>query len=430
MISSLLFFRVTNHILRITNLRLFIFLVILMHASALHAQTFYSIEIKGAITGFTTKYIENGLAVAAQDDGVLVIELDTPGGLLGATRDIVQLILESNQKIITYVSPQGARAGSAGTFIVLASDYAVMTESSHIGAAHPVNITGEDIKGDMRTKVENDTAAFIKSIAEKRSRNVDAAIATVMESKSYTAGEALKLGLIDAVINSKEELMAQAANTLNLNGPNTWQQIEPGNIEKVAFFLSDPNVLMMLLLIGIMAIFLEIKMPGTFIFAGLGAVSIILFFFGINIIPINYLGLVLVLTGIGLLVAEIFVPSFGLLTLSAIAALGGGMMLMFKTEGNMGLSVSMAMIISIIVFVMVVALLIGRLILKDFKKKPQTGMDQLIGLEGKVIEWAEGKGKIHVHGEIWNMVSESELAKDDIVVVTAYSDMILNVKNL
>ncbi len=222
----------------------------------------------------------------------------------------------------------------------------------------------------MAKKVENDTVAFIKSIAEKRARNVTAAEETVTLSKSYTAQEAHTLGIIDAVANSDREIVDKASEKLGFKAGNiTYLKATP--IQKVAFFLSDPNVLVLLLFIGILAIVLEFKMPGTFVFAVLGISAILMFLMGINIIPINSLALLLVVAGLGLLGAEIFIPSFGLLTISAIACLGAGLYLLFSTEGNMGIGVSLWLISVLIGFVMAIAILIGRLVFRDFKSKPK-----------------------------------------------------------
>jgi len=366
-----------------------------------YAKDVYVVKIEGVITGYSEKYIETSLKEAADNNGALLIKMDTPGGLLESTRGIVQILLESSAPVIVFVSPQGSRAGSAGTFITLASHFAAMAEGTNIGAAHPVNITGKDFDGHMAEKIENDTVAFIRSIAEKRGRNEDTAVTTVLESKSYTAGEALELGLIDAVANSNAEVAKLAGAKLGFETGNIIE-LKATPIQKVAFFLSDPNVLIMLLFIGILAIVLEFKMPGTFVFAVLGIAAIVMFLMGINIIPVNLLALMLVILGLGLLGAEIFIPSFGLLTLAAIASLGTGMFLLFSRDGNIGVGVSLWLIGIMLGLILAIALLIGRLIFKDFKSKPKTGKEALIGKTGKVMSWNNNSGQIFVYGEIWN----------------------------
>jgi len=400
---------------------LFILLFTALSLSA-YAKDIYVLKVEGVITSYTYKYIKKSLAKATEGGGVLMIKLDTPGGLLNSTRDIVQLLLETETPVITFVSPQGGRAGSAGTFITLASKHAAMAEGTNIGAAHPVNITGDDIKGEMAKKIENDTIAFMKSIAQKRERNVTAAIDTVRKSTSFTAEEALKKRLIDKIANNDRDI----ADAFGYDGELIYIKATP--MQRVAFFLSDPNILVMLLLIGILAIVLEFKMPGTFIFASVGAAAIIMFLMGINIIPVNFLGLILMLGGFALLGAEIFIPSFGLLTLAGVVSLGGGMYLLFSKDGNMGIGVSIWLIALMLGVVSAIALLIGRLIVKDFMKKPETGLKSMIGREGKVVRWEGESGQVFVHGEIWSAKSTEILEKDDKIIIVNTSSLELEVK--
>jgi membrane-bound serine protease (ClpP class) len=406
--------------------KLFLLILILLSQN-LFAKNVYFLEIKGVITPFTVKYIKGAIQKAENDSGFLVLKIDTPGGVLDSTRKIVQNIFESKAKIISFVSPQGARAGSAGTFIVLASDMAVMAEGTNIGAAHPVSVTGKDIEGEIGKKIENDTIAFMKSIAEKRGRNVQAATQTVLNSKSFTSSEALQSKLIDLIVNSDSELLKKIEEKYQEKNLSP-VYIKPDIYEKISIFLSDPNVLMLLLIIAILSIFLEIKMPGTFVFAGIGISALLLFLFGINIIPLNYMALLLILAGIALLIMEIFIPSFGLLTFASVVSLVFGMKLLFDKEGNMGIGVSSMMIAVVVSIILLIALIIGRLVLKDFKKKPETGMEKLINMTGTVKVWNDKKGKVFLNGEFWDAVSEDTLSVGDTVQVTNYKDMTLYVK--
>lgn len=406
--------------------KLFLLILILLSQN-LFAKNVYFLEIKGVITPFTVKYIKGAIQKAENDSGFLVLKIDTPGGVLDSTRKIVQNIFESKAKIISFVSPQGARAGSAGTFIVLASDMAVMAEGTNIGAAHPVSVTGKDIEGEIGKKIENDTVAFMKSIAEKRGRNVQAATQTVLNSKSFTSSEALQSKLIDLIVNSDSELLNKIEEKYQEKNLSP-VYIKPDIYEKISIFLSDPNVLMLLLIIAILSIFLEIKMPGTFVFAGIGISALLLFLFGINIIPLNYMALLLILAGIALLIMEIFIPSFGLLTFASVVSLVFGMKLLFDKEGNMGIGVSSMMIAVVVSIILLIALIIGRLVLKDFKKKPETGMEKLINMTGTVKVWNDKKGKVFLNGEFWDAVSEDTLSVGDTVQVTDYKDMTLYVK--
>jgi len=203
-----------------------------------------------------------------------------------------------------------------------------------------VNVTGEDIKGDMRAKVENDTTAFMRSIAQNEAKDEQTAVNMVLKSISLTAKEAYDKKLADAIANSDDEMLKKYKEQFHLSDAPVVKSIEPTILEKIAFFLSDPNIIAMLILIAIAAIFLEFKLPGSFIFASIGIAALILFLLAINIIPINYLGLLLILAGIALLIAEVFIVSFGLLTIAGITALAAGMYILFHTGGNMGITVS------------------------------------------------------------------------------------------
>ncbi|MGC8924488.1 MAG: NfeD family protein [Calditerrivibrio sp.] len=412
--------------------RLILIALFLIFSLPVFSKEIYTIEINGIITEFTYKFIKVNLENASRSDSVFLVKIDTPGGLLESTRKIVQLFLESKIPVVVYVSPQGARATSAGAFIALSSNYLLMSDGTHIGAAHPVNITGEDIKGDMRKKVENDTTAFIRSIAQKRGKNEQIATEMVINSISLTAREAYDKKIVDDIVNTEDQLIEKIKNRFNINETLFLKKYEPSITEKIAFFLSDPNIIVLLLLIAIASIFLEFKMPGTFIFASIGIAAIILFLLAINIIPINYLGLLLILAGIALLIAEIFITSFGLLSIAGISALAAGLYILFSKGGNMGINVSLPIIIVLILFFGGIILLIGKLVIKDFKKRSVTGTEGMIGKVGEVLDWdiSSHKGKILVHGEIWSAESNTDFNRGDKVEVLQVNDLMLKVKGL
>lgn len=387
----------------------------------------YFITVKGAITGATHKFIDKSITHAeAENASAIVIKLDTPGGLLESTRDIVQSIMSAKIPVVVYVSPAGGRAGSAGAFITFAASYAYMAESTNIGAAHPVAATGGDIEGDMREKALNDTVSFMKSIAEKRELNAEAAIATVTESKSYTAKEALELGLITAIAVDEDELLDNLAEKIDKKSLNKIY-LEPTLTEKLAFTLSSPNFLVLVLFIAVLMIFLEFKMPGTFVFAGVGIVAFIIFLIGINLIPINMVGLLLIALGIGLLVAEVFVSSYGLLAVAGIVALIGGMRLLFDTDKVQGLSVSLSLIIALAAILGGIVFFVGRLIFKDHKRKAVVGIEGIIGKSAKVIYWKDDKGQVDVRGEIWSATSKTPHHKGDTVTILSVEGLMLTV---
>ncbi|MGA1863352.1 nodulation protein NfeD [Deferribacter thermophilus] len=406
-------------------LTLFIFFVLINNSLS---ANLCSIKIDGVISPVTSKFIEQSVKKCENNDG-LIIYLNTPGGLLTSTRKIVQTIFTSKIPIITVVSPPGARAGSAGAFIVLASHYAIMFEGTNIGAAHPVSIFGKDIEGDMRKKIENDTIAFMKSIAEKRNRNIEKAILMVKESKSFTAKEAFEYKLIDKIVFNEQELKSYIKKVFKTENIEI-TKIEPTSYEKIKFFLSNPDVLVLLLFITLLSIYLEIKFGGTMIFAGIGVISFILFLIGLNIIPINYLALLILIGGIVLLILEIFVPSFGLLTISAIILITVGLNMLFKVNDSMGIKVSNYMIFTIILIILVIAFIIGKLIIKDFKRKPETGAEKLIGMIGEVVSWDDNKGKVFINGEYWDAISNKSFNKNDYIKVIDVKGLTLIVDKL
>lgn len=419
-----------NYNIKITLL----FLIIMLSFNSFsYAQEQYNkinaFEINGVITEATLKYVKENIEKSEKENAAVLIYIDTPGGVLESTRNIVQAILSSKVPVITYVYPKGARAASAGMFITIAGNYALMSESTNIGAAHPVASSGEDIKGEMEKKVLNDTVALAKNIAEKRGRNTAPVVAMVKESASYTSKEALDLKVIDKVIGD-ENIISLLPESLNISKDAVIEKVEPDFTQVLYNIIADPNILAVLLFIGIALILLEIKVPGTFIFGTFGVVSLIIFAYGANIIPINFLGIGLIILGFALIVGEVFITSFGLLTLGSIVSFVFGLRVLFDSEKSAGVTVSMWVIIIIIGLLVSIALLIGRLIIKDFSRKPIIGLEAMEGLLVEVIEWDNVKhtGKVSVKGEIWNAVCNDEVNVGDKVRVVWLESLTLHVE--
>ncbi len=387
----------------------------------------YSFTIDGVITDAAASYIENNIKKAEQENVPVLMYIDTPGGVLESTRKIVQTLLSAKVPVISYVYPNGARAASAGIFITMAAEFSAMSESSNIGAAHPVSSSGEDIKGDMAEKVLNDTTALIKTIAEKRGKNIEAAVGMVTKSKSYTSSEALKLNLVDAVVNH-DELIKLISKRYNISENADIINIEPDFKQEIYNIIANPDFLAAVLFLGIILIMLEVKMPGTFIFAGLGIVCLIVFAFGANIIPINFLGIMLILLGFGLFIAEIFITSFGALTVAGLVSLVFGLKMLFDSEHSTGISVSLWVILLIICTTLLTALLIGRLVMKDFRKRPSSGPETMLDKEAVVIEWENNNGRVKIYEEIWNAYSDENLSVNDAVIITNIEGLKLKVK--
>ena len=391
----------------------------------------YEINIKGIITNGTYEYIKSTIDNASKDNSsIVIIKLNTPGGLLDSTREIVTSILSSTVPVVVYVAPAGARAASAGAFILLSADYAIMEDGTNVGAAHPVSSSGEDIEGAMQEKVVNDTVALIKSIAEKRGRNIDVATSMVVDSKSFTASEALKNQIIDSVIVDGMYI-ENIKKHFNITTDIEIIKVEMTTLQKFISFLANPNILVALFFFGILMIGLELKAPGTFVFLGIGAASLILFAVGSNIISINIFGLVLMIFGVFLLILELFIVSFGVLSISAIISMVAGLLMLFDGENNMGISVSYVLIFFIIGSFAAIVLVIGRLLLSDFKRKSVSGGDALIDQSGEVLAFdtEKSKGKMFINGEIWNIISDdNNIIEGDTVTVIARDNLTLKVK--
>lgn len=393
-------------------------------------KNIYVISLDEIITNSTSQVVSETIKKAENDNNSLVlIKLDTPGGVLDSTRDIVSSIMSSKVPVTVFVTPSGARAASAGLFITISANFAVMAEGTNIGAAHPVASGGKDITGEMAKKVENDTVAFIRSIAEKRNRNIQYAVDAVVKSNSYTASEAFQNKLIDKVISENENIFDAIKSHFNIAGNLNPIYIERSFMENVYKFLANPDILAALLFIGMLMIGLEVKMPGTFIFGGIGGVAFIFFAIGANIIPVNYLAILLILCGFALLIAEMFITSFGLLTIGAIVSLLFGLRMLFDKDTSMGISVSPVFTIVIILLVTSIAFLIGRLLIKDFKRKPANGMDALINEKAKVVSWQDNYGQVTLKGEIWTAKGEN-INNNDEVIVTSYDNFTLIVEKV
>ncbi len=412
---------------------LLIFIILCLSFTYLYAEDtynrIYSFTIDGVITDATADFVVSNISRAERENMPVLIYIDTPGGVLESTRKIVQSFLSAKVPVIVYVYPEGARAASAGMFITMAAEFSAMSESSNIGAAHPVSASGGDIKGDMAEKVLNDTVALIKSIAEKRGKNVDIAISMVTESKSYTASEALNLNIVD-VVSDHSGLLKILEEKYNISQDVEIVNLMPDFKQEIYKAIANPDFLAAVLFLGIILIMLEIKMPGTFIFAGLGIICLMVFAFGANIIPINFLGVVLIILAFGLFIAEIFITSFGLLTVAGVVSLIFGLRMLFDSKDSDGISVSLWLIISVVAVTILVVLVLGRLLIKDLFKKPSSGPETMLDKDALVIEWEDNKGKVKIYNEIWNAISDNDIFINDKVIITKVDGLTLHVKKV
>lgn len=420
---------------------LFFITLLLLPAFALSSKNHINfISVESIINPIIADFISRSIEMSENDGALaLVIELDTPGGLDLAMRSIVKDILNSEVPVIVYVHPEGARAASAGVMITMAAHVAAMSPATNIGAAHPVNLGagGREIDETMMKKVENDAAAYARSIAEKKGRNGDWAEKAVRESVSVTAEEAKKLGVIDIVapsfdvlaheIDGKDVIISDGKKvTLALKGAER-KVLEMDFRQKILSTISDPNIAYILMMIGFLGLYLELSNPGLIFPGVVGGVSLILAFVAFQTLPINYAGVLLVVLGIILFFLEIMVISYGLLTLGGIGAILLGSLMLFETSAPF-LRVSYAVIFSTVAALSAIFIFVITMAVKTFSRHVATGLEALIGLVGEATTVIDKHGKVFVHGEIWEASSDEMIEKGEKVEVTGIKGMMLHVK--
>ena len=376
------------------------------------AQKVIAIKIDGTINPASSGYIERGIELAEKENATcLVISLNTPGGLLKSTRVIVENMMKSSVPVVVYVSPSGAHAGSAGVFITLAANIAAMAPGTNIGAAHPVSMqSGGD--STMNEKSTNDAVAFVRTIAEKRARNGQWAENAVRKSYSITETEALNLKVIDLIASGVPDLLKQInGRTVETTGGTktittsaaSVENVEMSFVEKLLNILSDPNLAYILMMIGFYGLLFELYSPGA-IFPGIvGVIALILAFYSLHTLPINYAGLALIIFGIVLFLLEIKIISHGLLAIGGtVALLLGSMMLIRKIPNMEFLRISWGVIIPTVVVTVLFFLFVIGAGLRAQRAKPITGVEGLKDETGLALETLNPTGTVLVHGEIWN----------------------------
>ena len=351
------------------------------------------ISIDGSINPAVDDFIHESIGRAkANGARALIIQLDTPGGLLGSTRSIVKNLLGAPVPIMVYVAPSGAGAGSAGVFITMAAHIAAMAPGTNIGAAHPVAGGGQEVKGVMGEKIENFTASFSESIAQKRGRNTEWAIEAVRKSVAITETDALKKNVIDIIAKDLDDLLKQVhGRKVDLDGHMQAldfkdvqvQRFEMSLKQKLINALADPNIAYLLMMAGLLGLYMEFSHPGV-IFPGVaGAICLMIALTAFQVLPINYAGLGLIVLGIALLVGEAFVPSFGVFGVGGIISLALGSFFLFDTEGS-DLIVDRSIIFTAVATLGAFVLTVSYLVFRSQKSKPTLGMDGLIGEIGEV----------------------------------------------
>ena len=390
---------------------------------------------EGVINPVTAEYLHDALAFAETNRAqLLVVRLDTPGGLVTSMQTIVKDIVNAPLPVAVYVSPSGGRAASAGVFITLAGHVAAMAPGTNIGAAHPVAMGGE-MDNTMKEKAENDLAASIKSLAEQRGRNVKWAEEAVRKSVSVTEKEALSLKVIDFVAEDVPSLLAQAdgrkvrlpggAVTLQTRGAEVREFPMGWRLEALKA-LSDPNIAVLLMTIGTIGILAELYNPGAILPGIVGAISLILAFYSLQSLPINYAGLLLLLLGIALFILEIKVTSYGLLTLGGIVAMTLGGLLLVKSDAPF-MQVSLAFLLPTVITAGAIMFGMAWLAWKARQRAPVTGRESMIGEIATARTDVSPHGQVFLHGELWEAVSEQPIRRGEEAEVTSVEGLTLKV---
>ena len=385
------------------------------------------IVVNDTIHPITDEYIGRALAEAERNkDQALLIEINTPGGLLESTRDIIEKILAAPVPIIVYVTPSGSRAASAGFFILESADVAAMAPGTNTGAAHPVTIGGGKMDDVMKEKLENDSAALMRSVVSKRGRNVEVAESAVRQSKSFTDQEALSQKLIDYVASSEEDLLKQIQGkpvkrfngqtvTLNLAG----QPIRDYGMtlkQRILAYLMDPNVAFILLAIGALALYAEFNHPGAVVPGTVGVILILLAIFALNLLPVRFAALVLILASFVLFALEAKFATHGVLAMGGMVTMVlGGLLLVDAPIPEMRVHLLTALAVSIPLGIITVFLM--SIALKARRNKVVTGAQGLVGEIGLAQTALSPQGKVFVHGELWDALASANVSAGQTVVV-------------
>lgn len=399
------------------------------------------IQVDSVIHTVAAQFIQDSLETAdARRAQLLVVELDTPGGQMDPMRDICTAILGSNTPVAVYVSPSGSHAASAGFFILLAADVAVMSPGTNTGAAAAVSGQGEDIPETLGKKIEEDSGAYIRSLAHRNGRNAELAASAVLaeEAKAFSAEEALEGNLIDLIAPSLPRLLADLdGREITKNGRTVIlttadapvEDLEMNLFQRILAAIAHPEIAFLLLSLGSLGITVELWNPGS-IFPGVfGAIALILAFFALSVLPVNYAGVALVLLSIAFFIAEIKVQSFGLLTAGGVVALIlGGIMLIDSPEPAM--QVSWEVILAVATSAVVVVGFLFALAYRTFRRQVQTGVEGMVSERGVVREALDPRGKVWVHGELWNAEAAEPVAVGEEVEVVAVEGMRLKVRRI
>ncbi len=402
------------------------------------APVVHVMTIDGAIGPVAARYLSREIE-RAEDEGAacLVMEIDTPGGLDSSMRSMVQAILASRVPVVVYVSPAGGRCASAGVFIAMAADVVAMTPGTSIGAAHPVTIGGGEVDDDMMEKILNDSATYMRGLAEQRGRNAEWAERAVRESATATAEEALELGVIDLVVESTEELIekldgwdvGEARGGRLATAGGAVRRLEMGARFRLLDLLSNPNVAYILLILGFYGVFFELSNPGSILPGVAGAIFLILAFFSFQMLPINYAGVFLILLALVLFIAEVKITSGGMLTVGGTVSMFLGSLMLIESPAPF-LRISFKVIVPAVLTTGVFFIFAVGAGLRAQRRKPTTGREGLIGMRGVTTTDVDGTGQALIHGELWSVEAPGRIGKGEVIEVVSMEGLRVRVRRV
>jgi len=395
-------------------------------------------RVDSIIHPVSAEFIRDAIAEADRSNAAaVVIELSTPGGLMSSTREITTAILGSRTPVVVYVGPNGAQCASAGFYILMSADVAAMAPDTNTGAAHPVGGGGEDIPGNLGKKVEEDAAANVRALAARNGRNVELAQAAVVQSRSFTAQEALQQKLVEVVAPNVRALLQaidgrsvrRGATTLILHTSGAAvREIELSVSRRMLGALADPNIAYILLILGSLGLIFELKSPGAILPGVVGGICLILAFFSMSVLPVNAAGLALIALALVFFIAEIKVVSHGILGLGGVIALVIGSLMLFKTP-DAALRVSLWLIACLTAFTVLVMGLLLYLTVKTQRLPVRTGAEGLLHELGTARTALSPRGKVAIHGELWDAVADEAVAAGETVEVLGVRNLTLAVRS-
>lgn len=396
------------------------------------------LTLSDSIQPASLRYLERGLEVAdSSGASATIIELNTPGGLLTSLRQMTTAITAARRPVVVYVTPAGAQAASAGFFLLMAADVAAMAPGTNAGAAHPVGGEGAELAKTIAEKVTNDAAALVRSLATQRGRSAEWAEKAVRDSASYTEREALEKKLIDVVSNDRGDLLKWLDGRTVKRFDGKPEKVEtsaaevvvvaPNTGDKLLSVIAHPNIAYLLMLLGLVGIYFELSHPGAILPGVLGGVALLLALFALSVLPVNYVGVLLILLGISFFVLEVKVASYGLLTVAGLVSFIFGSLMLIRSPFP-ALRVGLAVVLPTALAVAFVVIFLLARVLRSYRRQPLTGAKGLAGEFGEAAVALEPSGKVFVHGEYWEAISRAPIPKGARVRVVKVVGLLLEVE--